>query len=91
MIPALQAYTKAAEIAPRAAQTRYKKARALMALGQMEAAQKELMVLKDLAPDEGRVHFLLGTLYRNMNDRQLAVRHFTIALALDPKVGYPQP
>ncbi|OAQ68003.2 protein bimA [Pochonia chlamydosporia 170] len=87
MIQALHAYSKAAELAPRAAQTRYKKARALLTVGQIEAAQKELMILKDLAPDEATVHFLLGTLYRNTNERQLAVRHFTIALALDPKAG----
>lgn len=87
MVPALHAYTKAAELAPKAAQTRYKKARALLTVGQIEAAQKELMILKDLAPDEATVHFLLGTLYRNTNERQLAVRHFTIALALDPKAG----
>lgn len=86
MVQALNAYTKAAELAPRAAQTRYKKARALLTLGNIEAAQKELMILKDLAPDEATVHFLLGTLYRNTNERQLAVRHFTIALALDPRV-----
>ncbi|EFZ00847.1 Tetratricopeptide repeat protein [Metarhizium robertsii ARSEF 23] len=85
MVQALHAYTKAAELAPRAAQTRYKKARALLTVGQIEAAQKELMILKDLAPDEATVHFLLGTLYRSTNERQLAVRHFTIALALDPK------
>ncbi|KAG6007109.1 hypothetical protein E4U54_000059 [Claviceps lovelessii] len=87
MVPALHAYSKAAELAPKAAQTRYKKARALLTVGQVEAAQKELMILKDLAPDEATVHFLLGTLYRNTNERQLAVRHFTIALALDPKAG----
>lgn len=86
IMPALQAYSKAVELAPRAAQTRYKKARALLAVGQIDAAQKELMILKDLAPDEGTVHFLLGTLYRSMNEKQAAVRHFTIALALDPKV-----
>ncbi|KAG6033643.1 hypothetical protein E4U41_006852 [Claviceps citrina] len=87
MVPALHAYSKAAELAPKAAQTRYKKARALLTVGQVEAAQKELMILKDLAPDEATVHFLLGTLYRSTNERQLAVRHFTIALALDPKAG----
>lgn len=88
IMPALQAYTKAVELAPRAAQTRYKKARALLAVGQLEAAQKELMILKDLAPDEATVHFLLGKLYRSMGEKQLSVRHFTIALALDPKVSY---
>ena len=87
IMPALQAYTKAAELAPNAAQTRYKKARALLSVGQLEAAQKELMLLKDLAPDEATVHFLLGKLYRRMGEKAMAVRHFTIALALDPKVS----
>ncbi|OAA53426.1 Tetratricopeptide-like helical [Cordyceps fumosorosea ARSEF 2679] len=86
ILPALKAYTKAVELAPRAALTRYKKAHALLAIGHIEEAEKELVFLKDLAPNEGHVHFLLGTLYRSMNERQLAVRHFTIALALDPKV-----
>ncbi|KAF4457637.1 hypothetical protein F53441_455 [Fusarium austroafricanum] len=87
IMPALQAYSKAVDLAPRAAQTRYKKARALLAVGQLEAAQKELMILKDLAPDEATVHFLLGKLYRSMGEKQLSVRHFTIALALDPKAS----
>lgn len=87
IMPALGAYSKAVELAPRAAQTRYKRARALLAVGQLEAAQKDLMILKDLAPDEATVHFLLGKLYRNMGEKQLSVRHFTIALALDPKVS----
>lgn len=90
IMPALQAYTRAAELAPRAAQTRYKKARGLLAVGQVDAAHKELMILKDLAPDEGTVHFLLGTLYRTVNDKASATRHFTIALALDPKVCTPR-
>ncbi|KAL7923493.1 hypothetical protein ACQKWADRAFT_289807 [Trichoderma austrokoningii] len=87
IMPALRAYSKAVELAPRAASTRYKKARALLTVGQIEEAQKELVILKDLAPDEGMVHYLLATLYRSMNEKQEAVRHFTIALALDPKAG----
>lgn len=87
MVQALNAYTRAADLAPRAAQTRYKKARALLTVGQIEAAQQELMILKDLAPEEATVHFLLGTLYKNTNEKQLSVRHFTIALSLDPKVS----
>lgn len=87
IMPALRAYSKAVELAPRAALTRYKKAHALLAIGHIEEAEQELVILKDLAPNEGHVHFLLGTLYRSMNERQLAVRHFTIALALDPKVN----
>lgn len=87
MVQALNAYTRAADLAPRAAQTRYKKARALLMVGQIEAAQRELMILKDLAPEEATVHFLLGTLYKNTNEKQLSVQHFTIALSLDPKAA----
>lgn len=83
---ALQFFSKAADLAPRAAQTRFKKARALLALGQLEAAQRELMVLKDIAPEEARVHFLLGKLAKTLNDKHSAVKHFATALSLDPKV-----
>ncbi|RWA09154.1 hypothetical protein EKO27_g5946 [Xylaria grammica] len=87
IVQALQYFSKATELAPHAAQTRYKKARALLALNQLDAAQKELEILKTLAPDEATVHFLLGKLYKTLNDKGSAVRHFTIALNLDPKVG----
>lgn len=87
IVQALQYFTKATELAPHAAQTRYKKARALLALNQLDAAQKELEILKTLAPDEATVHFLLGKLYKTLNDKSSAVRHFTIALNLDPKVS----
>lgn len=85
-VQALQYFTKATELAPNAAQTRYKKARALLALNQLEAAQQELEILKDLAPDEATVHFLLGKLYKSLGDNGSAIRHYTIALNLDPKV-----
>ncbi|KAI1758964.1 putative 20S cyclosome subunit [Hypoxylon sp. FL1150] len=87
IVQALQFFTKATELAPHAAQTRYKKARALLALNQLDDAQKELEILKTLAPDEATVHFLLGKLYKMLNDKGQAVRHFTIALNLDPKAS----
>ncbi|KAK1599017.1 tetratricopeptide [Colletotrichum navitas] len=87
MMAALQFYTKATELAPRAAVVRYKKARALMSLGKIDLAEKELLILKDMAPDEALVHFLLGKLYRNINEKQMAVRAFSNALALDPKAS----
>ncbi|KAI1405860.1 putative 20S cyclosome subunit [Hypoxylon fuscum] len=85
---ALQFFTKATELAPHAAQTRYKKARALLALNQYAEAEKELEILKTMAPDEATVHFLLGKLYKGLNNKGLAVRHFTIALNLDPKANH---
>ncbi|KAJ9155059.1 Protein bimA [Pleurostoma richardsiae] len=87
IVQALQYFSKATDLAPRAAQTRFKKARALLAIGQLAPAQRELMILKDLAPDEARVHFLLGKLYKTLNDKSQAVRHFTQALSLDPKAS----
>lgn len=85
---ALQYFSKATELAPRAAQARFRKARALLAVGQLSLAHQELLILKDLAPDDARVHFLLGKLYKSQNDKSQAVRHFTQALSLDPKVSH---
>ncbi|KAL3425047.1 20S cyclosome subunit (tetratricopeptide) [Phlyctema vagabunda] len=84
---ALKYFTKATELAPKSPEARFKKARALMALGEMDLALKELMILKDLAPDYAMVHFLLGRLYKGMRNKGAAVRHFTIALNLDPKAS----
>lgn len=87
VMQALEFFSKATELAPRAAQARFRKARALLAMGHLKLAQHELLILKDLAPDDARVHFLLGKLYKAQNDKSQAVRHFTQALSLDPKVG----
>lgn len=43
-------------------------------------------MLKDMVPDEASVHFMLGKLHKSMGDKPSAVKHFTIALNLDPKV-----
>jgi anaphase-promoting complex subunit 3 len=86
---ALDYFTRATEVAPQSKLTRFKKARALMSLGDLQAALKELMYLKDIAPDEAMVHFLLGRLYKSLREKGAAVRHFTIALNLDPKVDIP--
>lgn len=88
VLQALQFFTKATELAPRAAQARFRKARTLLAVGHLPAAQKELLILKDLAPDDAQVHFLLGKLYKAQNDKSQAVRHFTQALSLEPKVSF---
>lgn len=88
VMQALQFFSKATELAPRAAQARFRKARALLAVGHLPKAQAELLILKDLAPDDARVHFLLGKLYKAQNDKSQAVRHFTQALSLDPKVRF---
>lgn len=88
VMQALAFFSKATELAPRAAQARFRKARALLAVGHLPKAHNELLILADLAPDDARVHFLLGKLYKAQNDKSQAVRHFTQALSLDPKVSW---
>lgn len=83
---ALGQYNIACEMAPGSALSRFKKARTLMSLRMYPAALKELRILKDIAPDEANVHFLLGKLYKLLKDKRNAIKHFTDALNLDPKV-----
>jgi len=83
---ALIQYTRSCELAPKSATNRFKKARVLMALQESQLALQELKVLKDIAPDEANVHFLLGRVYKVLRQKGSAIRHFTTALNLDPKV-----
>ena len=84
---ALEQFTRAIELAPLSIENRLRKAKALKALGNMDEALKELIVLKDRAPEDSRVHYLLAELYKVFGEKGKAVRHYTSALNLDPKVG----
>ncbi|KAI9841014.1 MAG: anaphase-promoting complex subunit cdc27 [Sclerophora amabilis] len=84
---ALVQYAEACNLAPRATLSRFKKARVLMALQEPHHAYAELKALKDLAPDDANVHFLLGKVYKTLRQKADAIKHFTIALNLDPKAG----
>ncbi|PKS09994.1 hypothetical protein jhhlp_004618 [Lomentospora prolificans] len=86
MARSLQYYTQAIGLSPRSVQPRFRRARVLIARGDYVAAREELLILRDLAPDEAMVHFLLGSLYKLMNEKRLALRHFTFALGLDPRL-----
>ena len=88
---ALVQYSHACDVDPRSALSRFKKARALMSLRRPREALAELLILKDMAPDEANVHFMLGRLYKMLRDKTSAIRHFTIALNLDPKVRLADP
>ena len=66
----------------------FKKAQLLFAMQQYDSALEEFLVLRDLAPDEASIHFLMGQLYNIRNDKFQAIREFTIALNLDPKGNY---
>lgn len=61
-----------------------------MNLQQHEAALEELKQLKDLVPDDANVHYMLGKVYKKLHNRSDALRHYTIAMNLDPKVWTPR-
>ncbi|KAL2392849.1 Protein bimA [Exophiala dermatitidis] len=84
---ALQMYTRACTLAPSSALSRFKKARCLMALSRPREALAELLVLRDVVPDEANVWFLMGRLYKTLREKGNAVRAFTMALNLDPKAA----
>ncbi|OJJ58829.1 hypothetical protein ASPSYDRAFT_150612 [Aspergillus sydowii CBS 593.65] len=84
---ALIQYSRACSLAPHSVLARFRKARALMKLQDLRSALTELKVLKDMAPDEANVHYLLGKLYKMLHDKGNAIKHFTTALNLDPKAA----
>ncbi|KAF1988730.1 putative 20S cyclosome subunit [Aulographum hederae CBS 113979] len=85
---ALEQYAAACNMDPRnrmTRQARFKKARVLQKLRQYDEALVELEILKEMTPKEPNVHFLLGKNYKLLGERQLALKHFTMAMDLDPK------
>ena len=84
---ALVQYTRSCDLAPKTALSRYRKARLLMELKEPHRALTELKVIKDIVPDEANVHFLLASCYKLLRQKGNAIKHFTIALNLDPKVS----
>lgn len=85
---ALDCYSRALELAPQSALARFKKARVLMHMRQFELALQELVALRDVAPDEANVWFLLGKCWKGLGEKGEALRAFTTALNLDVKVRF---
>ena len=84
---ALQFYTRACALSPGSALSRFKKARCLMSLDRPREALVELDILKDIAPGEANVWFLMGRLHKMLHNKPEAVKAFTAAYNLDPKVS----
>ncbi|KAJ4383432.1 anaphase-promoting complex subunit cdc27 [Didymella sp. IMI 355093] len=82
---ALSHFQIAATLDPRSIIARFRKAQTLLKLGRSRESLDELLYLKDLAPDDANIHFLLGRCYKKERDRANAIRHLTIAMNLDPK------
>lgn len=83
---ALANFTKALELAPESALARFKKARVLMHMKYYDDALSELEILRNQAPDEANVWFLLGKCFKGLGERGEALKAFTTALNLDVKV-----
>ncbi|KAG9285708.1 hypothetical protein G9A89_002275 [Geosiphon pyriformis] len=79
-------YDRACEITPNTPLARFKKAKSLFREEEYQAAIQELEALKATVPKEPKVYFLLGKIYKALNDRVSATQNFTRALDLDPKM-----
>ncbi len=82
---ALMQFEAAIKIDQRSIMARFRKAQILLKLGSAEESLRELLYLKDAAPDDPNIHFLLGRCFKKLRDRASAIRHLTIAMNLDPK------
>ncbi|KAL6711516.1 anaphase-promoting complex subunit cdc27 [Coniothyrium glycines] len=82
---ALALFEQACRLDPRSIMSRFRKSQVLLKLQCPDEALKELLYLKDAAPDDSNIHFLLGRCYKKLRDRANAIRHLTIAMNLDPK------
>jgi len=66
-------------------QLHFQRAHILVACEEFEAALEALLVVEQFAPKEPPVHALLGQVYHQMGQVQLAIKHLNIAMDLDPK------
>ncbi|KAI5284192.1 anaphase-promoting complex subunit cdc27 [Ascosphaera aggregata] len=78
---------RSVNLAPQSVYARLRKARVLMKLRKLNEALAELMVLKDMAPDEVQVYELMGRLYKMTGDKGNMIKHFTTAMNLDPRAA----
>jgi len=67
---------------------RFKRAKVLVDLKKIPEAIVDLEALKDMAPDEALVHYQLARCYKMRRDKAGAIKHFTMAGNLDPKVCF---
>ncbi|OAK94082.1 TPR-like protein [Phaeosphaeriaceae sp. SRC1lsM3a] len=83
--PALMQFEAALKVDSMSKMARFRKAQVLLKLGEPGESVQECLILKDIAPEDPNVHFLLGRCFKKLHDRANAIRHLTIAMNLDPK------
>jgi tetratricopeptide (TPR) repeat protein len=97
----MEEYKRAAEITPTNISARYQLARMYIHLKHfdviflpsflhlmVQAAERELVRLKDASPDNAKPYFMLGRIYKAKGEQAKALHNFTTALSLDPKARY---
>ncbi|KAJ9094314.1 hypothetical protein QFC19_007999 [Naganishia cerealis] len=84
---ALEVYEKALEISPDNKMARFRKVRVMIGLKQYKKALPLLEDLSKTCSTEASIMFLLGKLYRLLGDRVKAMRAFTCARDLHPKLA----
>ncbi|SCV67008.1 BQ2448_5654 [Microbotryum intermedium] len=84
---ALEIYERACLLAPESAAVRFKRVRILLHLKRYDEAERDLLTLKNRAPNEFNVHFLLGKLYKVLGRKSEMLKHFGMAQDLEPRTA----
>ncbi|KAK4053667.1 anaphase-promoting complex subunit cdc27 [Microbotryomycetes sp. JL201] len=84
---ALVWYERACVLAPESPAVRFKRVRILIALKQYELAESDLIALRDRAPNEFNVHYLLGKLYKTLKRTPEMLKHFGLAQDIEPRMA----
>ena len=83
-IDALKLLEKAIAADPKNPLPKYQRANVLMSEGRLHEALNELEDLKEVAPRESSVFFLMGRIYKKLDQLEPAMHHYCIALDLKP-------
>jgi len=82
---ALEMLEKADSLQPSNPLAKFQKANVHISLNQLHLALAELEKVKEFAPKEASVHFLIGKIWKKLNQPDKAMMGFITALDLDPK------
>ncbi|KAI5480971.1 20S cyclosome subunit (BimA/Nuc2/Cdc27) [Pseudohyphozyma bogoriensis] len=84
---ALEMYERACVLAPESPAVRFKRVRILVALKRYDLAEMDLLALKDRAPNEFNVYFLLGKLYKALGRKPDMLKYFSLAQDIEPRTA----
>ncbi|KAK4705260.1 anaphase-promoting complex subunit 3, partial [Phenoliferia sp. Uapishka_3] len=84
---ALELYERACTLAPESPIARFKRVKMLISLKQYQLAESDLLALKDRAPNEFNVYFLLGKLYKMLDRKAEMLKYFSLAQDLEPRTA----